>query len=179
MWRHQLEKVSVGKALNLCWLLCVYLSMYNTHPFYLHPIPPPPSGFHCLLRCKSHLYRCIWLLSLGQRPRGNSLWLSWLGLAWPPNKAEGSKFLNAAPALQIQLGCRYTTNSSWQPQIAFGHERAVPDKPSDCHCDCDGDWARKEWRKEREGGTAGAVYYVARVNCSVSAQRSGVWPCPK
>lgn len=93
VWRHQLEKVSVGKALNLCWLLCVYLSMYNTLPFSLHLLPlsptafclvappPPPSGFQCLLRCKSHLYRCIWLLSLGQRPRSNSLWLSWFGLA--------------------------------------------------------------------------------------------------
>lgn len=62
VWRHQLEKVSVGKALNLCWLLCVYLRICIIHralpspkpqPPCLSPsancLPPPASGFHCPL----------------------------------------------------------------------------------------------------------------------------------
>lgn len=148
MWRHQLEKVSVGKALNLCWLLCVYLSMYNTHPLLPSPLFRTafawwwhlrlllPVSIACSVanRICIAAFGCFHLASGLEATRCGSV-----GLAWPPNKAEGSKFLNAAPTCQIQLGCRYTTNSSWQPQIAFGHERAVPDKPSDCLCDCDGD----------------------------------------
>jgi len=104
---------------------------------------------------KSHLYHCIWHFPFASLPA-----FPFSRPFLPPNKPEGSKFLNAASQAQIQ---RF--------RIAPGHEAVMltavfqPTSfaPSDFHPAC---------FPPRFSRTVKTVYYVARANCTASSQRT-------